>query len=151
MSFSKFHKLSSALICIALDKGQWHNRTRAYSKLPRMLPLVAMLKIVQLRSRTHTSWIISCLRQRFCVESGRSRLNSPPPGQNGNHFTDDSFRCIFVNEKFCILIKSSPNFVPKDPFDNNSALVEIMAWRRISDKPLSEPTLTRFSDACMRH
>ena len=27
-----------------------------------------MLKLVRLRSRTHTSWIISCLRQRFCVE-----------------------------------------------------------------------------------
>ena len=29
-----------------------------------------MLKLVRLRSRTHTSWIISCLRQRFCVEIG---------------------------------------------------------------------------------
>ena len=35
-----------------------------------MLPFVAMPKLVRLRSRTHTSWIISCLRQRFCVEIG---------------------------------------------------------------------------------
>ena len=28
-----------------------------------------MLKLVLFRSRTHTSWLISCLRQRFCVES----------------------------------------------------------------------------------
>ena len=35
-----------------------------------MLPLVAMLKLVRLRSRTHTSRIVSCLRQRFCVEIG---------------------------------------------------------------------------------
>ena len=34
-----------------------------------MFFLVAMLKLVWLRSRTHTSWIISYLRQRFCVES----------------------------------------------------------------------------------
>ena len=27
-------------------------------------------------------------------------FNSSPPGQNGRHFTDDNFRCIFVNEKF---------------------------------------------------
>ena len=27
--FSKFHKLSNAVICIASDKGQWHNLTRA--------------------------------------------------------------------------------------------------------------------------
>ena len=26
-------------------------------------------------------------------------------GQNGGHFTDDIFRLIFVNDKFCILIK----------------------------------------------
>ena len=27
-----------------------------------------------------------------------------PPAQNGRHFADDIFSCIFVNEKFCILI-----------------------------------------------
>ena len=26
-----------------------------------------------------------------------------------------------------------------------------MAWRRIGDKPLSEPMLTQFTDAYMRH
>ena len=45
------------------------------------------------------------------------------PEQNGRHFADDIFRCIFVNEKFCILIKISLKFVPKDPIDNNPALV----------------------------
>ena len=37
------------------------------------LPFVAMLKLVRLRSRTHASWIISCLRQTFCVESDLAR------------------------------------------------------------------------------
>ena len=32
-------------------------------------------------------------------------FNSFPPGQNGHHFADDIFRCIFVDEKLCILIK----------------------------------------------
>ena len=41
-------------------------------------------------------------------------------------------------------------FVPKGPVDNNPALVKIMAWRRIGDKPLSEPMLTRFTDAYIR-
>ena len=41
--------------------------------------------------------------------------------------------------------------VPKGPIDNNTALVEIMAWRRIGDKLLSQLMLTRFIDACMRH
>ena len=33
-----------------------------------------------------------------------SLFNSSPPGQNGRHFTDDIFKCIFMNEKFYILI-----------------------------------------------
>ena len=50
-------------------------------------------------------------------------LNSSPPGQNGRNFADDIFRCILANEKFCILIKISLKFVPKDLINNNSALV----------------------------
>ena len=36
-------------------------------------------------------------------------FNSSPPGQNGHHFADNVFRCIFVNETFCIMIKIAPN------------------------------------------
>ena len=46
---------------------------------------------------------------------------STPPGQNGRHFADDIFRCIFVTEKFRILIDISLKFVPKglvDSLDN---------------------------------
>ena len=35
-------------------------------------------------------------------------INSSSHGQNGGHFADDVFLCIFVNEKFCILIKNLP-------------------------------------------
>ena len=45
-------------------------------------------------------------------------FNSSPPGQNGHHFTDEIFRCIFMNEKYCILIQNSLKFVPKGPNDN---------------------------------
>ena len=44
-------------------------------------------------------------------------------GQNGCHFADDIFRIIYLNEKFCILIKISLKFVPKGLIDNNPALV----------------------------
>ena len=43
----------------------------------------------------------------------------------------------------------SLKFVPKGPIDNNPALVQLM--RRIGDKPLAEPMLTRFTDAYKRH
>ena len=32
------------------------------------------------------------------------KLMSSPPEQNGRHFADDIFKCIFMNEKFCISI-----------------------------------------------
>ena len=34
-------------------------------------------------------------------------------GQNVSHYADDIFRCIFVNEKFCILNKISLQLAPK--------------------------------------
>ena len=54
-------------------------------------------------------------------------------------------------EKFCILIKISREFAPKGPIDNDPTLVQLMAWRWIGDKPLSEPMLTQFVDTYMRH
>ena len=42
---------------------------------------------------------------------------------------DDIFKCIFLNEKFCIVIRISLKFVPNGPIDNEWALVQIMAWR----------------------
>ena len=37
--------------------------------------------------------------------------------------------------------KYSPKFVPKGQIKNITALVQIMAWRRPGDKPLSEPMM----------
>ena len=45
------------------------------------------------------------------------------------------------NENIWISIKISPKFVPKGPINNIPALVQIMAWRRPGDKPLSEPMM----------
>ena len=36
-------------------------------------------------------------------------------------------------------------------FENESALVQVMAWRRTGVKPLPEPMLTQFTDAYKRH
>ena len=79
------------------------------------------------------------------------RVNSSPPGQNGCHFTDDIFKCIFMNNNVWISIRISLEFVPKGLINNIPALVQIMAWRGIGYKPLSEPMLTRFTDAYIQH
>ena len=68
-------------------------------------------------------------------------INSSPHGQNGRHFADNIFKCIFLNEKFCTWIQISLKFVFKVPIDNKSALVQVMAWGWIGSKPLSEPVI----------
>ena len=62
----------------------------------------------------------------------------------GRDKTDDisqmtTFKCILVIENVWILIKIPlKSVVPQGPIDNIPALVQIMAWRRTGDKPLSE-------------
>ena len=65
-------------------------------------------------------------------------INSLRPRQNGRHFTDDIFKGNFLNVNVWIPIKISLRFVPKGPINNIPALIQIMAWRRPGDKPLSE-------------
>ena len=70
-----------------------------------------------------------------------TQFNTLRSRQNGWHFTDDIFNCLFFNENVWISIKISLKFVPKGPINNIPALVWIMAWRRSGDKPLSEPVM----------
>ena len=73
-------------------------------------------------------------------------VNILRPRQNGHRFSDDIFKCIFASEHYCILIKISLKCLLKGAIDNISALVQIMAWHRTGDKPLSEPMVTEFGD-----
>ena len=71
--------------------------------------------------------------------------------QNNCHFSGHIFKCISMNEKFCILICISLKFVPKGPFDNKTALVQVMAWCQTFHKPLPELMLTQITDAYIWH
>ena len=77
-------------------------------------------------------------------------LNTLRPRQNGRHFPDDVIKCIFLNESIWISIEISLKLVPKGPINNIPALVQIMAWHRPGDKPLSEPMMVRLPTH-MRH
>ena len=83
-------------------------------------------------------------RFQFRMSFGKPHHGATAPlkhievGQNGCHFPDDIFKCIFLNENVLISIKISPKFVPKGPMNNIPVLVQIMAWHRPGDKPLSE-------------
>ena len=71
-------------------------------------------------------------------------VNTLRPRENGRHFADDTFKRIFLNGNVIISIKISLKFVPKGPINNIAALVQIMAWRRAGDKPLSEPMMVNL-------
>ena len=83
-------------------------------------------------SPNHSDWLLQGLNQG---------LNTLRPIQNGRHFPDDIFQSIFLNENVWISIKISLRFLPKGPNNNIPALVQIMAWHRPGNKPLSEPMM----------
>ena len=62
------------------------------------------------------------------------------------------FQMRFREWKYSVfVIKISLKYDPKSPIDNKPAMVWIMGWRGIGEKPLSHPMLIRFTDAYMRH
>ena len=71
-------------------------------------------------------------------------INSLRPRRNRRHFADDTFKRIFLNENVSISVEISLKFVPKGPVNNIPTLVQIMAWRRPGNRPLSEPTIVRL-------
>ena len=91
---------------------------------------LVFIVLLEVNGFTHCIHTYSCLS----INTLRSR-------QNGRHFPDDIFKCIFLNESIWNSIEISLKFVPKGPINNIPALVQIMAWRRPGDKPLSEPLL----------
>ena len=100
---------------------------------------------------SHRNITYTCPRLIFSFSLVKGVLvNSSLPGQNGCHLADDSFKCLSLDEKARISITFSLKFVPKGQINNISALVQIMAWRRPGDKPLSEPMLTPLTDAYVR-
>ena len=86
----------------------------------------------------HYNWffIIETLRHFFY-----KLINTLRPRQNGRHIPDDIFKWIFLNENIWILINISLMFVPRGPINNIPTLVQVMAWHRPGDKPLSEPMM----------
>ena len=81
-------------------------------------------------------------KKRSAMPYGITRpqsVNTLGPRQNGRHFAEDIFKCIFLNENIWFSIKISLKFVPEGPINNIPVLVQTMAWRRQGDKPLSEP------------
>ena len=82
--------------------------------------------------------------EAFITQLSIRIINTLKPRQNGRHFAEDIFKCIFLNENVWIPIQISLKFVPQGPINNIPALVQVMAWRRPGDKPLSGPMMVRL-------
>ena len=61
----------------------------------------------------------------------------------GRRFPDDIFKCIFFNDDVGISFKISVKIFLM-LVNNVAALVQIVAWRRSGDKPLSEPMVVNL-------
>ena len=91
------------------------------------------------RLRNWKRWVSRTSPGRKCAP-----LNTLRPRQNDRHFPDDIFKWIFLNENVWISINISLKFVPRGLINNIPTLVQVMAWRRPGDKPLTEPMMVRL-------
>ena len=121
-----------------------------------LMLLVWLIHKVIKHTKSYIKWFLSC----YCATNNKSYfsgqanifigagfiwVNTVRPRQNGRHFTHDTFKCIILNENVSIAIKILLKFVPKSPINNIPVLVQIMAWRRPGDKPLSEIMMVSLS------
>ena len=79
------------------------------------------------------------------VRCNSHSINTLRPRKNGRHFADDILKCIFFNANLWTSNTLSLKYVPYGLFGDMSALVQIIAWCRTSNKPLSD--LMMITDA----
>ena len=113
----------------------------------RLSMLCVNLKPKQVIEHIAVTWRSGTIDPRHVNSAGvnnnnsRHRLNTLRPRQSGRHFPDGIFKWIFLDKNVWISINISLKFVPRGPFSNIPTLVQVMAWRRPGDKPLSEPMM----------
>ena len=73
--------------------------------------------------------IVAC-RSKSRFEPLIVYVNTLKPRQNGRHFPDDIFKCIFLKIDLWISVKISLKFVTTGPINNIPLLVQIIACRR---------------------
>ena len=120
MLIAATHSLNQYLLII--HEASWHSPEQFPRKCYRNLSLMWVWKLL-IEDYSHT-----CQGQW-----GRDKMAAV--------LSDDTFKRIFLNENVKISIKISLKFVSKGPMKNIPTLVQIMAWRRSGDKPLSEPMM----------
>ena len=82
--------------------------------------------------RWHVGCLVICwdlVTAEFCYGGLENQsgwpLNTLRPRQNGRHFADDIFKCIFLNKNVWFPTKITLKFIPKGLINNISALAKI--------------------------
>ena len=78
-------------------------------------------------------------------------LNTLRTRHNGRHLEAKIFKCILLSEKVRNTMKILLTFVFMGLIDNKLSIIQIIAWQRSGNKPLSEPMMTFFNDAHKFH
>ena len=130
------HRVTTYLCKARIFRGKSNNSTPANGLAPCLARSAAaskILLIVHFTSSSNNWWWISMIHFRCRDKDGLAQNCSiskvlgnerPPsstepymfitlkPRQNGRHFADDTFKCIFLNEDIRISFKISLKFVP---------------------------------------
>ena len=93
--------------------------------------------VVSIITQANFSCILCCVLRCAYINLIHIGAETKWPPFRRRHFQTH----FLENENVRVSIKISLKFVPKGPINNIPALVQIMAWRRPSDKPLSEPMM----------
>ena len=66
--------------------------------------------------------------------------------KNGCHFGDFFFKCILLNENFCILINIPLKRVVLLAISRSAHQIQVMAWCETGAKPLPKSMMTLYTD-----
>ena len=121
-------------------------------------PLFVWWRNMVYQTRMHHQNINTPWHTNNVVIPGSSKISTPnchyliTPWAKWPPFCRRYFQMHFREWKVLYFDKKFTDFFVSDgSIASYPALVWIMAWRRIGDKPLSEAMLTRFTDAYMQH
>ena len=134
--FSTFSP-SDAYICV-IEQG--HHRPRWWL----VTCLVTKFSEIQFKIQEHYFGTNNAFKNVCKMLTSLFTTSTLRTGKMTTTLADDIFKCISLKENFWILNKISLKYIPKGVIDNMAALVQIMAWCRPGDKPLSEPMMVNL-------
>ena len=149
-------------ICALLLPVTWLSFSEGHIRIELILWLICTVKLRNRLSYRHVLTHCGQVTQYDVIEHGQLNIGSgkgllldgttkPLPKPILTHWGQDKMAAVSqttLSNAFSWMKMLefrlrfiSLKFVPKGPINNNPALVQIMAWRRSGDKPLSEPMM----------